>query len=112
MRFHREQLHDEEKIARAEADPKLKMSLCFRWSVYACSHHTCGRCLSELCFHLRCRYLSKSSNWANRGIPDRKLDYQIWCGPAIGSFNAFIKGSHQGHTRCTPTPCTFHQVRC
>jgi len=69
-RFYSEQLKDPEKIAQAEADPKLKMSLVFRW------------------------YLSKSSNWANRGIPERKLDYQIWCGPAIGSFNGFIKGTH------------------
>ena len=38
-------------------------------------------------------YLSKSSGWANRGEMDRALDFQVWCGPAIGSFNDFIKGS-------------------
>jgi len=70
VRFHLEQLKDPEKIARAEADPKLKMSLCFRW------------------------YLGLSSMWANRGIEDRARDYQVWCGPAIGSFNAFIKGTY------------------
>jgi len=70
VKFTLERLKDPEKIARAEADPKLKMSLVFRW------------------------YLSKSSGWANRGEKGRELDYQVWCGPAIGSFNAFIKGSH------------------
>ena len=70
VRFHIDQLHDEEKIVRAEQDPKLKMSLVFRW------------------------YLSKSSGWANRGEKGRSLDYQVWCGPAIGSFNQFIKGTY------------------
>ena len=32
--------------------------------------------------------------WANRGETDRKLDYQVWCGPAIGSFNDFIRGTY------------------
>jgi PfaD family protein len=68
-RFYTERLQDTAKIARAEQNPRLKMSLVFRW------------------------YLSKSSGWANRGEDDRRLDYQIWCGPAIGAFNAFIKGS-------------------
>ena len=65
-------LKDDEKIKRAEADPKLKMSLCFRW------------------------YLSKSSSWANNGLTDRALDYQVWCGPAMGAFNQFIKGTYMG----------------
>ena len=69
MKFHIERLKDPKKIELAERDPKLKMSLVFRW------------------------YLSKSSGWANRGEP-RPLDYQVWCGPAIGSFNKFIKGTY------------------
>ena len=74
--FYINRLKDPEKVKRAEEkDPKLKMSMTFRW------------------------YLSKSSGWANRGGPDRQgknrqLDYQIWCGPAIGSFNEFIKGTY------------------
>merc|ERR1740138_1690860 len=64
------QLKDPEKIARAERDPKLKMALVFRW------------------------YLGLSSAWANNGVADRALDYQVWCGPAIGSFNDFIAGTH------------------
>ena len=39
-------------------------------------------------------YLSKSSNWANRGIEKRETDYQVWCGPAIGSYNDFVKGTN------------------
>jgi PfaD family protein len=74
--FYINRLKDPEKVERAETkDPKLKMSMTFRW------------------------YLSKSSGWANRGGPDRQgknrqLDYQIWCGPAIGSFNEFIRGTY------------------
>ena len=38
-------------------------------------------------------YLGSSSHWPISGDPDRRLDYQIWCGPAIGSFNSWVKGS-------------------
>jgi len=38
-------------------------------------------------------YLGRSSNWANAGDQTRKIDYQIWCGPAIGAFNHWVKGS-------------------
>lgn len=68
--FFIDRIGDPEKIERAEKDPKLKMSLVFRW------------------------YLGQSSMWANRGVEDRALDYQVWCGPAIGSFNEFIKGTY------------------
>ncbi len=27
------------------------------------------------------------------GTVDRRLDYQIWCGPAMGAFNAWTTGS-------------------
>jgi len=67
--FYLNRLNDPEKVARAEAAPKLKMSMAFRW------------------------YLGNSSRWANIGEANRAHDYQIWCGPAIGSFNEFIKGS-------------------
>ena len=50
-------------------------------------------------------YLSKSSGWANRGEGDRKLDYQIWCGPAIGSFNDFIRGSYLDPKVSKQYPC-------
>jgi len=60
---------DPSQVPKAEADPKHKMALVFRW------------------------YLGQSSRWANAGVPDRKLDYQVWCGPAMGAFNEWTKGS-------------------
>jgi len=38
-------------------------------------------------------YLGLSSNWANAGVPDRKTDMQIWCGPAMGAFNDWVRGT-------------------
>ena len=60
---------DRTQLSRAERDPKHKMALVFRW------------------------YLGQSSRWANAGEPSRKLDYQVWCGPAMGAFNEWAKGS-------------------
>lgn len=60
---------DPHEIERAERDPKHKMALVFRW------------------------YLGKSSGWAIQGTAERKLDYQIWCGPAMGAFNAWVEGT-------------------
>jgi PfaD family protein len=60
---------DPAQVPRAESDPKHRMALVFRW------------------------YLGLSSRWANSGEPMRKLDYQIWCGPAMGAFNEWVKGS-------------------
>ena len=42
-------------------------------------------------------YLGLSSNWANAGTPDRVLDYQIWCGPSMGAFNDWVKGTYLEH---------------
>ncbi|TDI42330.1 MAG: PfaD family polyunsaturated fatty acid/polyketide biosynthesis protein [Acidobacteria bacterium] len=60
---------DPSQLERAAKDPKHKMSLVFRW------------------------YLGQSSHWANAGDPTRIIDYQIWCGPAMGAFNGWVKGS-------------------
>ena len=60
---------DPKQIERAEKDPKHKMALVFR------------------------SYLGRSSIWAISGEPSRKIDYQIWCGPAMGAFNQWAKGS-------------------
>ena len=38
-------------------------------------------------------YLGLSSRWANAGEASRQLDYQVWCGPAMGAFNEWTKGS-------------------
>jgi PfaD family protein len=60
---------DPAQVPKADADPKHKMALVFRW------------------------YLGQSSRWANAGVPDRRVDYQVWCGPAMGAFNEWTKGS-------------------
>lgn len=60
---------DPSQAARAESDAKHKMALVFRW------------------------YLGLSSRWANAGDPTRRMDYQVWCGPAMGAFNEWTKGS-------------------
>ncbi|MDC0231392.1 PfaD family polyunsaturated fatty acid/polyketide biosynthesis protein [Aureispira] len=61
---------DPHQIERAQNNPKRKMALIFRW------------------------YLGLSSNWANQGVKDRLTDMQIWCGPAMGSFNDWVKGTY------------------
>jgi PfaD family protein len=60
---------DPGQIERARRDPKHKMALIFRW------------------------YVGNSSRWPIVGEPDRRADYQIWCGPAMGAFNRWAAGS-------------------
>ena len=60
---------DPAQVDRAQKDPKHKMALIFR------------------------SYLGQASLWAKSGVPERAIDYQIWCGPAMGAFNEWIKGS-------------------
>ncbi|MFK5926026.1 MAG: PfaD family polyunsaturated fatty acid/polyketide biosynthesis protein [Desulfuromusa sp.] len=62
-------VRDPRQVEKAEADPKYKMALVFRW------------------------YLGQSPVWANSGDVSRKIDYQIWCGPAMGAFNEWARGS-------------------
>ena len=38
-------------------------------------------------------YLGMSSRWPISGDDERKSDYQIWCGPAIGAFNEWVNES-------------------
>jgi len=38
-------------------------------------------------------YLGQASLWARDGKSERKVDYQIWCGPAMGAFNEWVRGS-------------------
>jgi PfaD family protein len=63
------QRRDPRQIERAEREPKHKMALVFRW------------------------YFGQSSRWAITGEPTRQADYQIWCGPAMGAFNEWVKDS-------------------
>jgi PfaD family protein len=57
------------ELARAARDPHHRMALVFRW------------------------YLGNSTRWAREGVADRQHDFQIWCGPGIGAFNAWTRGS-------------------
>ena len=56
-------------LTKAAQDSKHRLALILRW------------------------YLGRSSRWAIDGDPTRKLDYQIWCGPAQGAFNEWVKGT-------------------
>ena len=60
---------DPSQLERAAADPKHKLALLFR------------------------SYLGRSSGWATAGAPERRMDYQVWCGPAMGAFNRWAEGS-------------------
>jgi len=60
---------DPAQVERAERDAKHRMALVFR------------------------AYLGLSSRWAIEGVEERAADYQIWCGPAMGAFNAWVRGS-------------------
>jgi PfaD family protein len=60
---------DPGEVARAEQNPKHKMALVFR------------------------SYLGQSSRWAIAGEANRRTDYQIWCGPAMGAFNRWTTGT-------------------
>ncbi len=41
--------------------------------------------------------LGLSSRWSNIGEKGREMDYQIWCGPAMGAFNDWVKGTYLEH---------------
>lgn len=57
------------EIDKAERNPKHKMALIFRW------------------------YFSYASRVALSGDEKNKVDYQVHCGPALGAFNQWIKGT-------------------
>ncbi len=61
---------DPVQIERAWDNPKRKMALVFRW------------------------YLGLASRWSNSGEIGREMDYQIWCGPSMGSFNDWVRGTY------------------
>jgi trans-AT polyketide synthase, acyltransferase and oxidoreductase domains len=63
------QVHDPSELEKAAADGQRRLALMFRW------------------------YLGKSSDWARSGTADRAADYQIWCGPAMGAFNAWARAT-------------------
>lgn len=58
-----------EEVELAVEDARHQMALIFRW------------------------YLDRSARWAVLGTPQRRRDYQIWCGPAMGLFNDWVRGT-------------------
>ena len=60
---------DPRQLERAAREPRHRMALVFRW------------------------YLGLASHWPLTGEASRRADYQIWCGPAMGAFNAWARGS-------------------
>lgn len=60
---------DPRQVERGDRDPRHRMALVFR------------------------SYLGQSSKWSVNGVEDRRIDYQIWCGPAIGAFNRWTQGT-------------------
>jgi PfaD family protein len=60
---------DPKQIDKANKNPKHKMALIFRW------------------------YIGSSSQWPIIGDMSRQVDYQLWCGPAMGAFNRWVTGS-------------------
>jgi trans-AT polyketide synthase/acyltransferase/oxidoreductase domain-containing protein len=60
---------DPEALAAIESSPKRKMAMIFRW------------------------YFVHTTRLALNGVEDRKVDYQVHCGPALGAFNHWVKGT-------------------
>ena len=60
---------DPQQAARAQNDARHRMALVFRW------------------------YLAHGSRWAAEGVEPRRVDFQIWCGPSMGAFNEWVRGS-------------------
>lgn len=61
---------DPRQIERGNQNPKDKMALIFRW------------------------YLGLTSRWSTTGEKGREMDYQIWCGPSMGAFNDWARGTY------------------
>jgi PfaD family protein len=60
---------DPRQLDKAEKDPRFKLALVFRW------------------------YLGQASRWAIAGVADRRSDWCVFCGPAMGAFNEWAAGS-------------------
>ncbi|MCW5319207.1 PfaD family polyunsaturated fatty acid/polyketide biosynthesis protein [Nostoc sp. KVJ3] len=74
------------KLAQAATNSKLKMALIFRW------------------------YLGLSSRWSSSGEKGREVDYQIWCGPGMGSFNDWVRGSYLAELTNRRVVDTAHHI--
>lgn len=58
-----------QEIQKAERNPKQKMAIIFKW------------------------YFHYSNSLALSGSEESRVDYQIHCGPALGAFNQWVKGT-------------------
>ncbi|SFR72197.1 ACP S-malonyltransferase [Anaeromicropila populeti] len=59
----------QEEIQKIEDSPKKKMALIFKW------------------------YFSNSTRLAMEGEAEGKIDFQVHCGPALGAFNQWVRGT-------------------
>jgi PfaD family protein len=57
------------QLEQVDRDPKQRMALLFR------------------------SYLFFGGQWAREGVEARRVDYRIWCGPAMGAFNDWVRGT-------------------
>lgn len=57
------------RLQEIERNPKQKMALIFKW------------------------YFVHTTRLAMQGVPDRQVDYQIHCGPALGAFNQWVRNT-------------------
>ena len=64
-----------EEIKRAQISPKHRMALIFKW------------------------YFTYASQLALEGKEADKVNFQIYCGPALGAFNQWVKGTPLEHWR-------------
>lgn len=56
-------------VEKTESNPKNKMAAIFRW------------------------YFDKAADFSLNGNEENKVDYQVLCGPALGAFNRWVKGT-------------------
>ena len=61
--------YPESEIRRAENNPKQKMAFVFRW------------------------YFHYANRLALEGAEENRVDFQVCCGPALGAFNQWVKGT-------------------
>src|SRR5258707_11080569 len=57
------------EFEKSEPSPKQKMALIFKW------------------------YFIHTTRLAMRGVEENKVNYQVHCGPALGAFNRWVKGT-------------------
>lgn len=63
------EFYPSEMIDNAEKNLKQKMAMIFKW------------------------YFGQSTQFALSGNEERRVDYQVQCGPALGAFNQWVKGT-------------------